>query len=230
MILLLTDTITPRLKFIARFIFNQNFGVDFSITTDKKEFEQSNLVRINYTTTMLTGDLVKIPVAGLLFEKNIDKQNIETFEINGFTAFFKSEKNDSGFPFDILSATFYLITRYEEYVPHTKDTHGRYDHHQSLATKSGFLKIPLINKWLQFFANFIQDKFLAFKIKPPAFAFLPTFDVDIAFEWQHKGLLKNTARLSRLFFRQDHENISEGFKILSGKKRTLSIISIFLIS
>ncbi|MEO6290635.1 MAG: hypothetical protein ABIO76_11970, partial [Ginsengibacter sp.] len=219
MILLLTDTITPRLQYIAEFIFKGNFGVDFLITTDKNDLQSTNAIRIDYTDNMFQDDVIKIRNTGLLFETTIYKHNIETFEINGLTAFFKREQQPADFPFDIFSATFYLLTRYEEYLPHATDKYGRYDHHQSLATVNGFLKIPLVNKWLQFFSEFIKNRFPGFKINKPAFSFLPTFDVDIAFEWQHKSLLKNAAHLFKLLLRQDYENISEGFKILSKKKK-----------
>ena len=42
MILLLSDTITSRLQYVADFIFKENFGVDYVITTNKKDFEESD--------------------------------------------------------------------------------------------------------------------------------------------------------------------------------------------
>lgn len=217
MILLLSDTITPRLQYIADFIFKENFGVDYSITTSKKNFEESDAIKINYTEDQYSYGVINVSGSRLLFEKKIHKQNIETFEVNGLTAFFKNERSIGNFPFDIFSATFYLLSRYEEYLPHIKDKYGRYDHQQSLASTNGFLRIPLINKWLEFFAGYIQSKFVDSQIKKKAFHFFPTYDVDMAFEWRHKGFIRNTGQLFKLLIRQDYKKISEAFKILEGK-------------
>ena len=84
----------------------------------------------------------------LLFENKITEQSIECFEVNGNKAFFKTEGD---FPFDIFAASFYLFSRYEEYLPHQKDMYGRYAHENSLAFKESFLDQPLINIWLQTF-------------------------------------------------------------------------------
>ncbi|MEO6221342.1 MAG: polysaccharide deacetylase family protein [Ginsengibacter sp.] len=217
MILLLTDTFTPRLQYIADFIFKENFGVDYFITTNKKDFEESDGIKINYTEHQYSEGVINISGSRLLFEKKIHKQNIEAFEVNGLTAFFKNERGIGNFPFDIFSATFYLLSRYEEYLPHIKDKYGRYDHPQSLASTIGFLKIPLVNKWLEFFAGYIQSKFAGFQIKKKASHFFPTYDVDIAFEWRYKGFIRNTGQLLTLLMRQDYKKITQAFKILDGK-------------
>ena len=141
MILLLTDTITPRLQYIAEFIFKENWNVDYSITTDIKDFKTAEGIKINYTPDEIPGEIINVQGSRLLFEKKIHTQYIETFEQNGIIAFFKNKKGIGHFPFDIFSATFYLLTRYEEYLPYAKDKYERYDYKQSLAATNGFLKI-----------------------------------------------------------------------------------------
>ncbi|MDQ6844174.1 MAG: polysaccharide deacetylase family protein [Bacteroidota bacterium] len=219
MIVLLTDTITPRLQYVAEFIFKENWGVDYFITTSKKDFGESNAIKINYTEDQFSGNVINISGSRLLFEKKIHLQNIETFETNGLTAFFKNETAFENFSFDIFAATFYLLSRYEEYLPHNKDEYGRYDHRQSVASATGFLKIPIINNWLESFADFIKNKYAGFQIINKAFNFLPTYDVDIAYEWRHKGFLRNTGQLLKLLTKQDYKKITEAFKILEGKTK-----------
>ena len=104
----------------------------------------------------------------LLFEDSIRKQNISCFKLNDFPAFFKSEGD---YPFDIFSAVFYLLSRYEEYLPHQKDMYGRYAHENSLAFKEGFLNIPLINIWIEDFKKVLKKKFphSPFTIQPFTF-------------------------------------------------------------
>ncbi len=91
------------------------------------------------------------------------------------------------FPFDIFAATFYLLSRYEEYLPHEKDMYGRYAHENSLAFKEGFLKLPLINIWLRDFAGSIRKlNIQSFNIQFSTFNFLPTYDIDIAYSYKIK--------------------------------------------
>lgn len=219
MILILSDTITPRLQYIADFIFKENFGIDYTITANRRDFKEGDAIKINYTEDQFAGHVINISGSRLLFEKKTHKQNIEIFQVNGLPAFFKNESSFEKFPFDIFAATFFLISRYEENLPHNKDSYGRYHHQQSLATSSGFLRIPLVNNWLQFFAGHIQSKFPGFKIKKRVFSFLPTYDVDMAFDWRHKGFIRNAGQLLTLLIQQDYKKISEAFKILEGKAK-----------
>ncbi len=219
MILILSDIITPRLQYVADFIFKENFGVEYTITTNVKDFEKSDVIKINYTKDQLAGDVINISGSRLLFEKKIHKQNIEIFQVNDLPAFFKNESRFENFPFDIFAATFFLISRYEEYLPHVKDQYDRYDHKQSLASGNGFLKIPVVNNWLQFFADHIQSKFPGFQIRKKLFRFLPTYDVDMAFDWRHKGFIRNTGQLLTLLIRQEYKKFSEALKILEGKAK-----------
>lgn len=219
MLLLLTDTITSRLQYIAEFIFKENWGIEYLITTYKKDFKNAEGIKINYTPDEIPGEVINVQGSRLLFEKKIYTQHIDIFETNGLTAFFQNKKGTGNFPFDIFSATFYLITRYEEYLPHLKDKYGRYDHQQSIATVNGFLKIPLVNLWLQLFARYIKSKFSGFSVKQNDFVFYPTYDVDIAYDWLHKGFVRNTGKFFSLLFSQEYEKISKGFKVLTRKEK-----------
>ncbi len=219
MILILSDTTTPRLQYVADFIFKENFGVDYLITTNKKDFEESGALKINYSDGQFFGDVINIGGSRLLFEKKIHEQNIEIFQVNVLPTFFKNESSVENFPFDIFAAIFFLLSRYEEYLPHVKDQYNRYDHKQSVASTYDFLRIPLVNKWLQFFADYIQAKFPGFQTKKKTFRFLPTYDVDMAYDWRHKGFIRNTGQLLTLLVQQDYKKISEAIKILEGKTK-----------
>ena len=79
------------------------------------------------------------------FQNNILVQNTSCVQWHNLTTFFQT---GGDLPFDVFAASFYLISRYEEYLPHEKDMYGRYAHENSLAYKERFLQLPLINIWL----------------------------------------------------------------------------------
>jgi len=180
---------SSRLQYICNFIFKELMHIDFSIINKIEEFEKYNGIKINYSDEVINNEHFTIGNIGLLFENGIAQQKIDCFETIGYKAFFKTENSD--FPFDIFSSTFYLLSRYEEYLPHTKDEYGRYAHTHSLAFKENFLSLPLINIWVKDFAAQIKNKFSLFTFHFSPFTFIPTYDIDIAFSYKHKGLLRN---------------------------------------
>jgi hypothetical protein len=167
MILLFSNTLSPRLQYICSFIFKDLMNEPFSITTNEDELDLFKGVKIIYSNSTFRESAFNIRNHSLLFEKSISDQSIECFETNGTTAFFKT--NDSDFPFDIFAASFYLLSRYEEYLPHKKDMYGRYAHENSTAFKNNFLQLPLINIWVKELADVLCNKFPKFKIQNSKF-------------------------------------------------------------
>jgi len=189
MILIYSNKTSTRLQYICKFIFKEQLGLAYSITEDRDGFSNHEGIKINYSTQSFTGSLFNIPPHSLLFETGIQPQSIQCFEFKNHKAFFKNIQGD--FAFDIFAACFYLLSRYEEYLPHEKDMYGRYAYENSLAWKEGFLKLPLVNIWLHDFAISLQEKFPGIDIQFPAAGFVPTYDIDIAWSYKYKGLIRN---------------------------------------
>ena len=118
-----SSSITHRLRYICDFIGNQLIGKPFQLTDRKVEFLDFRGLRINYSAEKITEDEFSLQPHSLLFDQGIKPQVVDCFEVNGQKAFFKTSGD---FPFDIFAATFYLLSRYEEYLPHQKDMYGRY--------------------------------------------------------------------------------------------------------
>ncbi|MGB4846055.1 MAG: polysaccharide deacetylase family protein [Ferruginibacter sp.] len=190
MVLIYSHISNARLQYICSFIFKELMGIDYKLTIDSQKFKAHEGPKINYSDSKISPDEFFIRNHALIFEQQVQKQNIECFTTNNNKAFFKTEGCD--FPFDILAASFYLLSRYEEYLPHEKDMYGRYDYENSLAYKEGFLNLPLINIWVQQFAETLKSKFSTFNFNFSTFNFQPTYDIDIAYSYKHKGLLRNT--------------------------------------
>ena len=188
-VLLYTKNSTSRLRYICHFIFKDLLNKDFAIVSDAEVFKNTDGIKINYSNTNICEKEMQVLPVGLLFEQHITAQKIECVDINNQKVFFKTSATD--FPFDIFAASFYLLSRYEEYLPHQKDMYGRYAHENSLAFKEGFINIPLINIWAKDFATAIQKRFQSFNFQLSTFNFQPTYDIDIAYSYHHKGLIRN---------------------------------------
>jgi len=214
---------TSRLQYIIDFIGTILKADSFTITSSAEEFKNYSGAKINYSGNRITDSEIWIKPHTLLFEKGIKEQIVDCFEANGQKAFFKTSGD---LPFDILAASFYLLSRYEEYLPHTKDIYGRYAFENSLAHKENFLSLPLINIWLQGLVYLLKKKFPEFTIhhsslqgtKQPL-TFLPTYDIDIAWSYKHKGWWRNMGGLLRSLLSGQLSLVKERIQVLRGKQR-----------
>ncbi len=206
-----TKTITPRLLYISDFWGNEIIGKPFLLTTDINFYREQDFAKINYSDDPVSDNEIWIKPHTLLFENNISEQLITTFEINGQKVFFRTAGH---YPFDLFAASFYLLSRYEEYLPHSKDVYGRYAHENSLAYKEGFLEQPLINFWMQDFRKALKDTFPQLIIHPPTFVFLPSYDVDIAWSYKHKGIWRNAGGFLQSLLNADWRHVQKRLNVL----------------
>ncbi len=213
--LLYASSITPRLQYISDFIGKQLLGVPFQLTSDKVSFASYTQLKINYGGQALESDGYWLAPHSLLFETTIQPQDTTCFAVNDHQAFFATQGD---FPFDIFAASFYLLSRYEEYLPHEKDSYGRYAHQNSLAYKEGFLQEPLVNFWLSDFADSLQRFFPSFHRIVTSFSFLPTYDIDIAWSYRHKGWWRNAGGFLRSLFKGQFKACGERIAVLAGKR------------
>ncbi|MCW3119867.1 MAG: hypothetical protein JWM28_3949 [Chitinophagaceae bacterium] len=219
-------TITPRLRYIADFIGKEIQGNDFfQLTADIEIYKNSKDYKVNYSPARTAeNELLLIPHS-LLFEKDIKEVDIRCFEINSYKAFFKT---GGDFPFDIFAASFYLLSRYEEYLPHHKDQYGRYAHENSLAFRENFLHLPIVNIWIKSFIRSLQNKFPGLMEDAPSdshrpttpgsrLTFLPTYDIDEAWSYKYKPFWKNAGGFVKSFFKGEWPRLRERMNVLAGK-------------
>ena len=208
--------ITPRLQYIADFIGRETIGKPFELTDDASLFENYDGAKVNYSSSTIPNCRLSISNGQLLFESCIVDQKIECFEANGFKAFFKTTGDYS---FDIFAASFYLLSRYEEYLAHKKDSYGRYAHENSLAHKEVFLNSPLINIWIGDFKKVLKEKYPTLTLYNSQFSFQPTYDIDEAFSYRHKGLLRTVGGMTRSFLNGKWPMMNDRIQVLNAKKQ-----------
>ncbi|MFZ4057333.1 MAG: polysaccharide deacetylase family protein [Ferruginibacter sp.] len=188
-VIIFSEQISPRLQYVCTVLLTQLLQTEVLFTENEIQFIEAGGVKINYSRRSISTHSFQIIPQGLLFETGIKDQHPECFNWNDFPAFFRT--NGADIPFDILSASFYLISRYEEYLPHTKDMYGRYAHENSIAFQQDFLHVPLVNIWVSFWKDMLIQKFPSYQPQLPVFSYLNSFDIDIAWSYKHKGILRN---------------------------------------
>ena len=217
MVLVYTHHITPRVKYAFNMLFQQFLSCEVTYTTQVEEFIAYDGVKISYTKNPLGKELF-FRSHSILFEKGIVEQEIHVRSWKGQKIFFEQTDN-SAMPFDVFAAGFYLLSRYEEYLPHIKDRFHRFPAKQSLAYKNSFLKIPIIEYWLKELVLVLQTKFPNFNPPSRQFKFLNTIDVDNAYCYLEKGLIRTVGAVCRSLLRFEVKPISKRIKVLLGKEK-----------
>jgi hypothetical protein len=214
--IIFSHSITPRVRYVVDFLSNY-YGLGFKLTSDEGRYLSSPVgCKINYSFHPVTEKEIWIHPHALLFESAVHPVKVECFKLENRTVFFKAEGNVG---FDLFAALFYLITRYEEYLPHQKDAYGRYGHQNSLAFKEGFLHLPLVNLWLEDFRTRLTACNEAFSLPARGFSFEPTYDIDMAWSFRNKGFGRNAGGLARLLITGRWRAFSQRISVLR-KKRT----------
>ena len=87
-------------------------------------------------------------------------------------------------PYDILTPSFVLLSRYEEFHSERHDIHGRFPYGRSLAEKYDMVEIPLVDEyamllrdWLCLYLPYI------FEAVPRTPRIVPTHDIDILYRF-----------------------------------------------
>jgi hypothetical protein len=205
-LLIYADKQTPRLEYIVSTLFQG----EASITNQLEQFKGFSGARINYSNITIEGIACHIYPHGLLYENNIVQQEINIIQWQGYPAFFETS---GSIPFDLFSAAFYLITRYEEWLPHEKDELGRFQPEQSLAYQNEFLQFPLVNYWLAQLTKALNIKTHYY------FSFKPSYDIDIAFSYTYHNSIRNTLGYFKHLIQLKFNRVVERLQVLAGVQK-----------
>lgn len=188
MLLVYTHKITPRLNYIFKHIFVRILQTQVSFTTKVDEFVAHNGPKITYSKSPLASEFF-IRSHDLLFDQGINDVEISISKWNETPCFFPAGEASS-IPFDMFAASFYLISRYEEYLPHVQDYHERFPAEESIAYKNSFLEQPVIDIWAYKFLEALKEKFPKYEFSTREFELISTIDVDSAYIYKHKGIVR----------------------------------------
>lgn len=214
MLLVYTTSSTPRLLYIFDFIFKEILGIEYQLTHNADEFGLSELPKFSYSEAPVRNELFFFSTK-LLFEKGIRAQDISVFDWEDSKAFFATHPKYD-FPFDPFAASFYLVSRYEEYLPHARDAHDRFDVKESLAWKKGFLQKPLVDYWAKLIREKLQKRFPELVFPKKSYRYISTVDIDNAYAFREKGIVRTTGALARSLVRLELQSFANRIAVLLG--------------
>lgn len=188
MLLVYTHKITPRLKYTFKHICKRILGLEVKFTSKVEDFIAHDSLKMSYTKQPLSNELF-VRSHSLLFEQGLSDLDINVQSWDNTKGFFLAGER-SDLPYDIFAASFYLLSRYEEYLPHVKDEYGRFMAKESIAFTNRFLNQPVVDIWAYKLRDVLQQKFPEYKFHERYYEVSPVIDVPMAYYFRQKGLLR----------------------------------------
>lgn len=217
MLLIYISKITPRNRYAVKAVFRNILEFsDFQITSDVDRFEEHVGPRLSYGKKPL-GSEVFIFATGLLEKKGIDEQSFDISEYEDTITLF-AHKAKSALPFDVFSAVFFMLSRYEEYLPHRRDHYDRFIAKESFAYEKGFLQTAVVDRWAIFLKQAILKENLGTKFPEKEFKYIPTIDIDNAFAYKEKGLIRTVGSYLKNLAKFDFKQLKQQTLVLLRKE------------
>jgi hypothetical protein len=215
MLLILTPVISNRLTYITHLMMKVMLGIDVHFTTSAGDFSEYNGPKLAYALEPLAGGPF-LEASGLLFETELKHQNVKFSNFEGVPVIFNTLNGLSELPFDPFAASFYMVSRYEEYHAHSKDRFNRYQPTDSVAWKGKFLELPVVHIWTGMVEGLLRKHYPGLVFKYPQYHYVPTIDIDHAWCYLGRTLFRTAGGVGRDFMHGRFREINNRFRVLAG--------------
>jgi hypothetical protein len=219
-----TSSDVPRLRYVASLLLEEILGLECEVVTDKRKIGKNPV--INYSSINIKG-CFNIHPGNFLFEDNIAPLELQVSEWKGLPVFFQSPEGYD-MPFDIFAATFFLVSRYEEYLPSERDQHGRFSAHSSFSFRNGFLGKPVIDLWAREWSRLLITKLPSLVFRKNIFRSLVTVDVDQPFQYLGKNVLGNISGFIKGIGRKESQTSDRYRTLAKGEKDPWDVFDFIL--
>lgn len=169
-LLVYVPLLTPRIKYIFNFIFNDVLQTQVGFSSNVSEFKNSELPKATYGDQPV-GDELFFRQSDFLLSHAIAVPTIKTTTFGDMIVPFAVD--NSSLPFDVFAAAFYFVSRYEEYLPFTADQDGQYPAEASLQSKLKLLEFPVVDGWALMLKNMLLKRYPKLYFGKKEYAFIP---------------------------------------------------------
>ncbi len=206
---------TNRTQFVFDLIFEQLLGISY------ERVNAPESAHIIYANGSDLGNSIFIPVCSNLLNATGTKPiNVPFSQSGAATVLFPNEKLDQrAWAFDLFSAVFYLVSRYEEYEGFEPDAHGRFQPNQSILYKTNSFEFPLVNLWVRNLKQQLLARWPELEFDAPKFRFISTIDIDSTFQYKEKGFLWSMIGLCKDVFKGNITEVKARVRCIIGAEK-----------
>lgn len=205
---------SPRLDYLLDYLFRMRLGLAYKL---EKRIPDVNAPVLFYAPQPPESDhALWIPEAGILRETGMDPAEPQVSGWDDVPVLFP--KSGSHIPFDLFSALFWMISRYEEYSTEATDEHGRFPSGVALAVRNGFAELPVVDLWIRKLMEVMKSSWPALEYHLPRPFFRLTIDVDQAFAIRGKGLFRTGGAMLRALAGKNEFTPGKYLRVLRGRE------------
>ncbi|SEB01217.1 DUF7033 domain-containing protein [Pedobacter hartonius] len=169
-LLVYVPLLTPRIKYIFNFIFNDILQTQVGFSSNVSEFRASDVAKITYGDQP-EKDEPFFKQSDFLLSHTISAPTLKTTIFGDMIVPFAVD--NSSLPFDVFAAAFYFVSRYEEYLPFKPGPEGNYPAEASLQSKLKLLEFPVIDGWALMLKNMLLQRYPKLYFGKKEFEFFP---------------------------------------------------------
>jgi hypothetical protein len=210
-LIIFSNILAPRIKYIFNFIFKDILKAEVEFTGNSQYFLQSEHIKISYGDEPL-GEELFFKSTPLLFSNKLEEIKPKTISFGEYQVPFPVER--SALPFDVFAASFFMISRYEEYL-HQRKTEEEFKASKSYQHKWRVLDKPIIDEWALIIKSMIKKKHANFKFHEKKFQQQPTIHFNISPNLP-EGFLNRTKFIFSAVFKKENNYLSSKFDRLTG--------------
>ena len=211
MILFNSTKRSNRLDYTLDYVFKQRLGIGYEYVDAFESLSPLDFLVVYGVDSDRAHCHIK--VHGILFDEGTKNQynNNDFLVLQNFN-FLENTWEDA------LSAIFFHLSRYEEYQTDRFDVHGRFKADQSCLNAVGFK--PIIDAWINGFKSHLikTGKYQATDFKVEAFEHKATIDIDAAFAYKGRSLIRTTLAFGKDLLRCKWSELYHRAVVLLGLK------------
>lgn len=189
----------PEREYAIKVLFDTLLGVDYELKPRmgirdyiiKVSEEKKLIVQDHFFSSLNENegylDKKNLPIKAALTNHEHDLP--EAVIIYGNNYFAQTEEN-TVLGIDIFASSFFMLTRWEEVVNDTKDTHQRFPHQAAYAYQQNFLHRPVVNEYVALLQKLLLQLGYQGSFKKRSFELIPTHDVDHIRYWKSEKQMK----------------------------------------
>lgn len=210
-ILIYCPTNNSRINYVLKLIFQTNLGLEYFTTNNIDEFENYQYAKLSYNSAKINDNL-NIFNSGLL-------NNFDLYYPQDYKIFEKEIEHNNYDNYDYFALIFFLVSRIEEYNSTNLDQHERFNPQASFAYKNNFLKQPLVDVIIENLKTKLNKQYPYLAFSNQKAKTILTFDVDIAYKYKSRPLIRNIGACSKDILSLNFNNLFNRLLVLSNLKK-----------
>ena len=131
-------------------------------------------------------------------------------------------------PFDVFAASFFLLSRYEEWHRLPSDTHDRPLTNALHAARHQYLHHPIVDEWALLLAQRWKSLDPSFVAPARRYRQVITVDLDNGFKYLGRPLWRTLGGTGRDLLRREWSEVSERLRVLRGAEEDPFVIDLEL--